>query len=316
MNLYSQATIVRQENFKEFPTKSGWDSISNEELSSFIQLLITNYENSTIKRLLQASENNDVDNQDCGELLIALSDTNKYCSGAWYETSADSLTCTKCNNKKPVKITPKSTVYMVHLNNKCTSVGIQELINNSINEETVEVRCQYCYFNGIGNINPTQAEMDNMSLPENEDRVLNVDHVRSPLKFDILPSTTLIIQVNRLGVNKMKNGEDEEYVAYKIHTEVNVFGNEGVIFFGGVRYSLQAIIYHKGNDPSQGHFWCDSLRPTKVGNSREEQVHRWHTFDDGTVKVHESDYFDKCLKYKNMSQMRFKACSMLMYRRI
>ena len=180
----------------------------------------------------------------------------------------------------------------------------------------MELRCKYCYFNGIGNINPTQAEMDNMSLPENEDRVLNVDHVRSPLKFDILPSTTLIIQVNRLGVKTMKNGEDVECVPYKIHTEVNVFDNDGVVLFGGVRYSLQAIIYHKGNDPTHGHFWCDSLRPTKVGNTREEQVYRWHTLDDGSVRVHENNYFDYCLKKKMMWQMRFKECSMLMYRRI
>ena len=306
LSIYSKTIVIRQLQETEKPRINGdWEPLSQEYILSFISQMVDSYPEERIRVLLETSKKNQVGEQCCGEFMSLLLDESKYCSGAMF-TIKHSLHCKDCHLQYQEEVRKKEAIHYCYLLGIDETITMQDLLDKSLREETITNRCKRCYYLEQ-NIDPTQEDM--MTVVKDE-LIPWREHQRGKTVFNNYPST-FMISIPRASCIK----EGEEYMTVKLNTKVDIFQNGGRIQLGSCTYTLQAIVYHKGEEATHGHFWCESRRATFISNSHSERQYRWHEFNDGVVKVLGDDHLHKCAKTKAMWNKRTPECTLLMYKK-
>jgi len=314
LHLFNQSVVQKHTLSSETETViGGWNAIDKKEIISFLDVLKNKYKDK--KKIPFLEENNDITNEDCGELLTLLADDEGevYFKDAIFQTGREKLTCKTCNYSILASQDNKSMSFIIYINEKVKNIGMQNLLDNELVEIDLQFRCRYCYHvSNYGGKKPTEEDLmrgesegDKNYVPEN--LIPYTTYKTSQLVFTLMP-VTLIIQISRIQMNLTRQKKNE--------ASVDFMENGRQITIMGSLYSLVAIIYHTGGKTNEGHYTCDSFRPTKVENQVIGQVFRWHSFDDDMVTVQAENYWENIERDKRKKNPMMKKAVLLMYNKV
>jgi ubiquitin C-terminal hydrolase len=317
MEIFAKSVICKQET-NEMSLKFGqWKSIDLYDMMSLLGFMKEKHKGKVISFL---RDDNDIEDEDCGELLTVLADEDvrKYCDSFIFETYVEEFTCKVCRDTRSQTLA-KSNVYTLQFDRKDDEKrSVQEMMNDNLKEINIEFRCRYCYHKGInGGEAPTVEEITEGEKEGGEKYVKDelvpfTEHYRSPVKFRIMPQT-LMIQLMRAVVKVQETEGKWEVERYKVTTPVDYFENNMNIIINETTYSIRALIYHTGEFDDKGHYTCDSLRPTKVTISEMDRELRWHTCNDKTITVQPENYMQKIIESPTKKNDKMKEVALLMY---
>jgi hypothetical protein len=307
-SLLSNTIVIPELQEKAVTRITGdWEAIQKENVYYFINLLVTTYPDKNMATLMKQSLENKVGEQDCAEFLTLLCDESKYCHDTKFKTGYEFLVCKNCNHQCASEERGEQSVLVLYFDDSIMeSIKMQEFLEKGFAEETIQHRCKRCYCND----KKIEANEENMAAYVPDEEIPFRDHQRGKMIFKNYPDT-LIISLTRASCIKLEN----EAIPVKMRHNVDIFENNGRIKLGNYDYSLEAVVYHEGEEPTHGHFWCESIRPTVVSNEMYERENVWHDFNDGTVKVLTKDHIRKCAKNWKSWKKRTSECALVMYKK-
>jgi hypothetical protein len=262
-----------------------------------------------VATLCIASEQNKVDEQDCSELLRLLCDGSKHCTDANFTTEYEFRVCNECKLQYEMPKRDEQSVLLLYFNDNIGEVTTMEsFIEESLREETFKHRCKRCYCID----KKLEANEENMAAKVPDEEIDWRDHRQGRLLFKNYPATLMVSIQRATGLDI-----DGIFTQVKKKNNVDIFINDGKIKLGEMQYCMEAVVYHQGEDPTYGHFWCESKRPTVISNEENEREYIWHEFNDGKVKVLSKEHRKKCANRNTSSwKKRTSECSLVMYKKM
>jgi hypothetical protein len=309
-SILSRTIVIKQLQEKTATRISGdYNPLPKDDVSSFISILTTSYPNNNVATLCIASEQNKVDEQDCSELLRLLCDGSKHCTDANFTTEYEFRVCNECKLQYEMPKRDEQSVLLLYFNDNIGEVTTMEsFIEESLREETFKHRCKRCYCID----KKLEANEENMAAKVPDEEIDWRDHRQGRLLFKNYPATLMVSIQRATGLDI-----DGIFTQVKKKNNVDIFINDGKIKLGEMQYCMEAVVYHQGEDPTYGHFWCESKRPTVISNEENEREYIWHEFNDGKVKVLSKEHRKKCANRNTSSwKKRTSECSLVMYKKM